>query len=81
MPRAWWLAGGIGMIYRALIGIGLFTIGYYLGLQVGRAQALQEQLRYARESGRSTNLGQIATVKTPPAGVLSFSRPVPSTAG
>ena len=69
------------MIYRALIGIGLFTIGYYLGRQVGRAQAMQEQLRYARESGRSTNLRQIATVCTPADGVLNFSRPVPSTAG
>ena len=27
------------MLYRVLIGVGLFALGYYLGRQVGRVEA------------------------------------------
>lgn len=44
------------MIYRMIVSVGLFALGYYLGREVGRTEAIREQLRLARGAGGSVDL-------------------------
>jgi hypothetical protein len=39
------------MIVRALVGIGLFTLGYFVGKEMGRAESIRDQLSWATEDG------------------------------
>lgn len=41
------------MIFRLLLGAGLFGMGFYLGRELGRTESLRE--RFARD-GRSTRV-------------------------
>ena len=50
------------MIYRIAINLGLLVLGYYVGREVGRAEAVREQLRHARETGGSVYLGEVEQV-------------------
>jgi hypothetical protein len=47
------------MIYRILINIGLLAFGYYLGREVGRVEAVREQLRKKREASGNVYLGEV----------------------
>ena len=44
------------MFYRMILSLGLFAIGYYLGREVGRTEAVRERMRQVRESGGPANL-------------------------
>lgn len=37
------------MIVRLFIGTGLFALGYFVGKEAGRAEAVRDQLRWAAE--------------------------------
>jgi len=37
------------MLFRVLIGTGLFMLGYYLGREIGRTEPIREELRQARD--------------------------------
>lgn len=37
------------MIVRIFIGVGLFTLGYLVGKEMGRAESIRDQLRWATE--------------------------------
>ena len=39
------------MIYRLIINLGLFALGYYLGREVGRTESVRERMRQVREAG------------------------------
>jgi hypothetical protein len=36
------------MLFRMLVGAGLFVSGYYLGKQIGRTESVREDLERAR---------------------------------
>lgn len=36
------------MLFRVLIGAGLFVLGFYLGREIGRTEPIREVLRQAR---------------------------------
>jgi hypothetical protein len=44
------------MIYRLILNMGLFALGYYLGREVGRTESVRERMRQVRESGGPVNL-------------------------
>ncbi len=44
------------MIYRLIANLGLFALGYYLGREMGRTEAIRERMRQVRESGGPVNL-------------------------
>ena len=37
------------MIVRLVMGAGLFALGYFLGKEIGRAEAIRDQLRWDSE--------------------------------
>jgi hypothetical protein len=37
------------MIARLIIGTGLFALGYFVGKEMGRAESIRDQLRWAAE--------------------------------
>ena len=39
------------MIVRLFVGAGLFALGYFVGKEMGRAEYIRDQLRWAREDG------------------------------
>ena len=43
------------MVYRLVIGVSLFALGYYLGREVGRTEPIREKLRRARSAKRPDN--------------------------
>ncbi len=51
------------MIYRMIVNVGLFALGYYLGREVGRTEGVREQLRQAREGGGSVYLGEAEVIQ------------------
>jgi hypothetical protein len=44
------------MIYRLIVNLGLFALGYYLGREVGRTEETRDRMRRVRESGGPVNL-------------------------
>ena len=44
------------MIYKMIVNIGFLALGYYLGREVGRTEAIRENLLRARKSGGSINM-------------------------
>ena len=52
------------MIYRIAVNLSLLVLGYYVGREVGRAEAVREQLRHARKTGGSVYLGEVEEVHT-----------------
>ena len=39
------------MIVRIFVGAGLFALGYFVGKEMGRAEYIRDQLRWASEDG------------------------------
>ena len=37
-------------ILRMILGVGLFSLGYYLGREVGRLESIREEMRRLRET-------------------------------
>ncbi len=50
------------MIYKLLVNIGFLALGYYLGREVGRAEAVRERLFSAREAGDTLNMREAVTI-------------------
>jgi hypothetical protein len=44
------------MLYRVIVNLGFLALGYYLGREVGRTEAVREQLLRARRSGETLNM-------------------------
>ena len=38
------------VFYRLIIGVGLFTLGYYIGREVGRTEHVRRELEQARQA-------------------------------
>jgi len=51
------------MIYRMVVNVGLFALGYYLGREVGRTEGAREQMQQARERSGSVYLGEAEVIK------------------
>jgi hypothetical protein len=50
------------MLYKMLINIGFLALGYYLGREVGRTEAVREQLFRARKAGDTLNMREAVTI-------------------
>lgn len=50
------------MVYKMIVNIGFLALGYYLGREVGRTEAVREQLSRARKSGETINLREAVTI-------------------
>ena len=54
------------MIYRFIINLGLFALGYYLGREVGRTESVRERMRQVREAGGPINLREGVVIDMEP---------------
>jgi hypothetical protein len=54
------------MISRLFVSLGLFALGYYVGREVGRTEAVREQMRQVREAGGSVNLREGVVIDMEP---------------
>jgi hypothetical protein len=54
------------MIYRLIINLGLFALGYYLGREVGRTESVRERMRQVREAGGPVNLREGVVIDMEP---------------
>ena len=52
-------------IIRIFIGIGLFTLGYHVGREVGRLEPIREELRRAREGRKGYTIDAEQTEPVP----------------
>ena len=50
------------MVYKMIVNLGFLALGYYLGREVGRTEAIREQLARARKSGETINLREAVTI-------------------
>ncbi len=50
------------MLYKMIINIGFLTLGYYLGREVGRTEAIREQMLRARKSGGSVDMREAVII-------------------
>ncbi len=50
------------MLYKMIVNVGFLALGYYLGREVGRTEAIREQLSRARKSGETMNLREAVTI-------------------
>lgn len=44
------------MLYKLIVNLGFLALGYYLGREVGRTEAVREQLIRARRTGETLNM-------------------------
>lgn len=54
------------MIYRVIVNLGLFALGYYLGREVGRTEGIRDRMRQVRESGGPINLRDAVVIDMEP---------------
>jgi hypothetical protein len=52
-------------IVRLLLGAGLFSLGYYVGREVGRLESLREELSRLRETREGVDLRAGHVAQTP----------------
>ncbi len=46
------------MMFRLIIGAGLFAFGYYIGKQVGLTEPIRKEFAQAREKEEAAKAGQ-----------------------
>ncbi len=50
------------MFYKMLVNIGFLSLGYYLGREVGRTEAIREQMLRTRKSGETINMREAVII-------------------